>query len=161
MAFSRSNARVLFVRTFSYTDPMRSGLGLSLVTLFLLVTAACGSDTATIASELGSGVRVVSPEEGAQLVSNSSNDPVIIDVRTPAEFAEGRVEGAVLIDFYESDFADRIAELDRSGSYVIYCRSGNRSSQARNLMADLGFVDVADIDGGIVGWVEAGLPLVR
>lgn len=121
---------------------------------------ACGSEDSAVAIE-DSGVRVVTPQEGADLLADPASNRVILDVRTPEEFAEGHVEGAVMIDFYEPDFAEQIAGLDRDGSYLLYCRSGNRSEQARTLMADLGFSDVADVEGGIVAWTEAGLPLVR
>lgn len=114
-----------------------------------------------------SGVRVVAPEVAADLLSASvaenpdTESPVVVlDVRTPEEYAEGHLEGAVLIDAQAPDFADRLAELPRDGRYVIYCRSGNRSAQARAIMEELGFTDVADVDGGIVAWSAAGLPVV-
>ena len=80
-------------------------------------------------------------------------------MRTPEEFDEAHLEGAIMLDFYEPDFADRLAELDTDVPYLLYCRSGNRSGQARTMMTDLGFADVADIDGGITSWVDAGFPV--
>lgn len=85
---------------------------------------------------------------------------VVLDVRTPDEFAEARLDGAIMIDFYEDDFATQLAELDPNASYLLYCRSGNRSGQTALLMEELGFTDVADVDGGIVAWNAAGLPTV-
>ena len=64
------------------------------------------------------------------------------------------------LDFYASDFADRIDALDHGKPYVVYCRSGNCSGQATELMADRGFAGVTDVDGGIVAWEGAGLPTV-
>ena len=61
---------------------------------------------------------------------------MIIDVRTPAEYAGGHLDGAVLIDVQSPDFASRIGELDRNGSYVVYCRSGARSGMAMQQMID-------------------------
>lgn len=142
----------------------RSLLGTLLAVL--LVLAACGGDSdgegaAAVDPAAGaSGVRVVAVEEAAEIHAADAADLVVLDVRTPAEFAEAHLDGAVLIDIYEPDFADRIAGLDRDVPYLLYCRSGNRSSEARELMAELGFTDVADIDGGIVSWVEAGQPVV-
>ena len=69
---------------------------------------------------------------------------MIIDVRTPAEFATGHLDGAVNIDIQSPDFTDRIGELERSGSYVVYCRSGNRSGMAMAQMLDMGFTDVSN-----------------
>jgi phage shock protein E len=68
-----------------------------------------------------------------------SEDTVIIDVRTPAEFASGHLEGALNIDVQSPDFAARIMELDPSGEYFVYCRSGNRSGQAIAQMTQMGF----------------------
>ncbi len=85
----------------------------------------------------------------------------IIDVRTPEEFAEGHLDGSSMIDFYEADFADRVGALDPDQPYLIYCRSGNRSGQTRDLMEELGFTDVRDVEGGIIAWEEADLPIVR
>lgn len=124
------------------------------------LSTACGSEDSAVATH-NSGVRVVTPQEGADLLADQATNRIVLDVRTPEEFADGHVEGAVMIDFYEPDFAEQIAGLDRDGSYLLYCRSGNRSEQARALMADLGFSDVADVEGGIVAWTEAGLPLVK
>lgn len=148
---------------------------LAALAALLLLAGACGDDATaedaaadgeTVPSVLAedgedgeAGVRVVSPEEAAGLL-DAEPAPAVIDVRTPEEFAEGRIEGAVLIDVTSPDFAERIAELDRDQPYVLYCRSGNRSVTARQVMADLGFADVADIAGGITAWVEEGRPVV-
>jgi phage shock protein E len=84
----------------------------------------------------------------------------VLDIRTPEEFGDGHVEGALNIDFYAADFADRIGDLDRDAVYVVYCRSGNRSGQAMALFEELGFTAVHELDGGILTWVAEGLPLV-
>jgi rhodanese-related sulfurtransferase len=73
---------------------------------------------------------------------------VIIDVRTPAEFASGHLEGAVNIDVQSADFEARITELDPDGTYFVYCRSGNRSGQAIDRMTALGFGEMTN--GGSV-----------
>lgn len=81
---------------------------------------------------------------------------VLIDVRTPEEFRNGRLNGAVNIDFYEETFEDTIDELDKRKKYLLYCRSGNRSRQAMFLMRDLGFEEVYNLSGGIVSWGKSG-----
>jgi rhodanese-related sulfurtransferase len=106
------------------------------------------------------GVRLVSAADGAAIQNNPPEDLVILDVRTPEEFAEGHIDGAIMVDFYSDDFADQLAELDPDVPYLLYCRSGNRSGQTAVLLEDLGFSDVADVDGGVLGWLDAGLPLV-
>lgn len=148
---------------------------LATITTSWLGLAACGGDTAptsvvdpTPASTVSSadpavgssGIRVVAPGEAAATIAAPPDDLVILDVRTPEEFEEGHIDGAVMLDFYRDDFADELSRLDRDVPYVVYCRSGNRSGQTRAMMDELGFASVADVDGGIVGWVAADLPVV-
>ena len=73
---------------------------------------------------------------------------VIIDVRTPGEFASGHLEGALNIDVQSPDFAAQVSQLDPTQEYFIYCRSGNRSGQAISQMSNLGFTSM--INGGSV-----------
>jgi rhodanese-related sulfurtransferase len=114
----------------------------------------------TAAATPSQGVRLVTPEDGAAIQADAPADLVVLDVRTAEEFADGHLEGAVVVDFYAPDFADQLAGLDPDVPYLLYCRSGNRSGQAAGLMADLGFVDVANVDGGILAWADAGLEIV-
>ena len=86
---------------------------------------------------------------------------VTLDVRTPGEFAEGYIEGARLIDFQSGNFDNEIAALDKNATYAVYCRSGNRSGQAVKVMHDAGFHNVYNLNGGVIDWTNAGLPLVN
>ena len=101
---------------------------------------------------------IVAPAVAAELAADPS--VTVIDVRTPDEFAEGHLEGATMIDFSSPTFADDVAALDPAGNYLVYCRSGNRSGQAVAVMQQLGFERVWDMEGGVVAWSGAGLPLV-
>lgn len=87
------------------------------------------------------------------MVSNSetaiSTDSVLIDIRTPEEFALGALDGAINIDYYDPTFIRQLDALDRSLSYTIYCRSGSRSSDALGIMRSMGFT-VEHIPGGII-----------
>jgi len=85
---------------------------------------------------------------------------VILDVRTPGEFAEGYIEGAQNIDFQTGNFENEIAALDKNVTYAVYCRSGNRSGQAAKIMHDAGFQDVYNLDGGVIDWTSEGMLLV-
>lgn len=87
-------------------------------------------------------------------------DAVVVDVRTPAEFAEGHLEGAVNIDLQSGSFEQQIAALPADGSYLVYCRSGNRSAQAVGIMAELGFEAVVDAGGLQSASQLTGLPVV-
>ena len=86
---------------------------------------------------------------------------ITLDVRTPGEFAEGNIEGAQLIDFQSGNFENEISSLDKNATYAVYCRSGNRSGQAVKVMHDAGFHNVYNLNGGVIDWANAGLPLVN
>ena len=86
---------------------------------------------------------------------------ITLDVRTPGEFNEGHIEGAKLIDFQSGNFESEIATLDKTKTYAVYCRSGNRSGQAVKIMSDAGFTNIYNLDGGVIDWANAGLPLVN
>jgi rhodanese-related sulfurtransferase len=86
---------------------------------------------------------------------------ITLDVRTPGEFAEGYIEGARLIDFQSGNFENEIAALDKNATYAVYCRSGNRSGQAVKVMHNAGFHNVYNLNGGVIDWANAGLPLVN
>lgn len=105
----------------------------------------------------------VSAQEAYTLVQEKSDDPNfrIIDVRTPDEYNTGHVEGAINIDFNSDTFRDRLEKLDRSGEYLVYCRSGNRSSGAVKIMEELGFTMIYHMNGGIIDWSAEGLPFDR
>jgi len=119
----------------------------------LIVTACSGSSTREAFTEL------VPPEEAARVLDEADDTLVLLDVRTPDEFSQARIAGAINIDFYEADFGDRLAELDRAATYVVYCRTGNRSATAVQMMQELGFDYIYELDGGIADWYEAGYPI--
>jgi rhodanese-related sulfurtransferase len=117
-----------------------------------LFFAACGgTDTAVI--------ETVPAAEASEILAAPPNGLVTLDVRTPEEFDEVRIAGASNLDFYAADFADRLDSLDKTLPYFVYCRSGNRSGQTLDMMRDLGFEEVYNLDGGINAWDEAGLPV--
>lgn len=90
-----------------------------------------------------------------------SSDSIIIDVRTPAEYAEGHLEGAVNIDVQDASFGTIVGQLPTDGQYFIYCRSGNRSAAAIETMKASGFTDL--VDGGSVANASSmsGVPVVK
>jgi rhodanese-related sulfurtransferase len=105
----------------------------------------------------------VNPLEAFDLIQQNEGDAdfVIIDVRTPQEYAQDHLEGAINIDFKSPLFeADLLSALDRDKTYFIYCHSGNRSGQARDLMEGLDFAEVYNLLGGITAWRDAGLATV-
>ncbi len=77
---------------------------------------------------------------------------VVIDVRTPEEYAEGHLPGATNINYYDQDFAIQLGEMDENQKYLVYCHSGARSAKAAHLMKEQGFSGVYNLEGGISGW---------
>lgn len=122
-------------------------VGAALVGLLVATSAACGASD-------GGSAQHLSPVAFGERASQAG--AVLLDVRTPAEFAAGHLQGAVNVDVESADFADRVAELDKGAAYAVYCRSGNRSQTAMATMSAAGFTDLADLAGGITAWVEAG-----
>jgi len=105
----------------------------------------------------------VTPQEAFDLIQDNEDNPdfIILDVRTPQEFTEGHIEGAINIDFYADTFRDEVAALDRDKTYLVYCRSGNRSSRSVTIMDELNFREIYHVLGGIIAWEEAGLPIEK
>jgi rhodanese-related sulfurtransferase len=79
-------------------------------------------------------------------------DAVLLDVRTEAEHYDARIPNSMLIDLMNPHFMDEIKKLDKSKSYYLYCRSGNRSYHAAREMLKLGFNKVYNLAPGIIGW---------
>lgn len=84
------------------------------------------------------------------LMTQANN--VLIDVRTAGEFAGAKLRGAQNIDIMSSSFVSQIKNLPKDKTYLIYCRSGNRSGQACEILAAEGFEQVKNLSGGIVRW---------
>jgi len=106
-----------------------------------IILAGCSSGVAA--------VETVAPTAAAEIIVQET-DEIVLDIRTPEEFSQGVIEGAINIDFYASDFADQLDSLDKDAHYVV----------SRSTFAKLGFTNVTEIDGGIANWYNSGLPVV-
>jgi rhodanese-related sulfurtransferase len=133
---------------------MKNGIRIIVAMLALGAVAVAGCSTS------GATLETVSPQAAADVIA-SEPAPVVLDIRTPDEFSQGHLEGAVNIDFYEPTFASDLDALDKDAHYVVYCRSDNRSGQAMQTFEELGFTNVTEIDGGIVAWYDSGLPITQ
>ena len=88
-------------------------------------------------------------------------DTIVIDVRTPAEYSEGHLDGAVNIDVQDANFGTILSQLPTDGEYVVYCRSGNRSAQAAEIMKASGFTNVTDAGGVSDASAKTGIAIVQ
>jgi rhodanese-related sulfurtransferase len=114
---------------------------------------------AATAATAASVVSHVDPAGAEQLIAGGK--VVILDLRTPGEYAAGRLAGARNLDFRSADFEPQLAKLDRKPAYLIHCASGRRSTSALALFQRLGFQSVIHLDGGLGAWERAGKPVQR
>lgn len=114
------------------------------------VLAACGSDD--------DGADGAADDAVAEV---ATDDVTIVDVRTPEEYDAGHLDGAVNIDVQSASFADEIAELDPEGSYIVYCRTGNRSAAAAEQMRQAGITDITDLGGLEEAAESTGIDIVQ
>jgi rhodanese-related sulfurtransferase len=144
------------------------GLVLTAATIAMSITlAGCSSDSTSSTVETPDSSVVVEQPAGPERVDATQFANVvatpgvtIIDVRTPEEFAISHIEGAVNFNVEGPDFGTQIAGLDSSGTYAVYCQSGNRSVAAVDYMSGQGINGIFELESGISGWEQAGLPVV-
>jgi rhodanese-related sulfurtransferase len=109
-----------------------------IISIILVILTACGN----------AGYKNVSTEDAKKLIEN--NEVVVLDVRTPEEFQGGHIPNAILIPLQELE--NRLNELEKGESYLIVCRSGNRSTQASEVLSANGFTKVFNMTGGMNNW---------
>ena len=110
---------------------------------------ACGYDT--------SNINLSFNECEYKLLDSSV---VIVDVRTASEIKEGYIERARFINFYDADFSQQIASMDKEKPTIIYCQKGGRSSKTCKMMLEMGFKEVYNLEGGAYGWFMHGKKMV-
>jgi thioredoxin len=115
---------------------------------FLLVSCSIGQ---------GSTKTDLSPTEFSKQLKETEN-PTILDVRTPGEFSEGHIQNALNIDWNGSSFDAQVSKLDKNSTVFVYCLSGGRSGSAASQLRSNGFKHVLELDGGMMAWRSAGLP---
>lgn len=125
----------------------------------LVLVSGCAGGTETATQVIGD----ITTQEASAMIQENAGNPgfVILDVRTPEEYADGHIEKALNLDYYSETFRDELDELDKGKTYLVYCRSGKRSRAAADIMEELGFGNGYNMRGGIVQWQEDGLPTVK
>jgi rhodanese-related sulfurtransferase len=97
----------------------------------------------------------------AQEFATKSTAGTIVDVRTTGEVAQGKIERAVEIDFYSPDFLDQVSQISKDQEIYLYCAVGARSEEAARMLIQQGYTKVYHLEGGIQGWSQEGLPVVK
>jgi rhodanese-related sulfurtransferase len=108
-------------------------------------------------------VHHLSALEAKTLIDQNKGDAdfVILDIRTPKEFAQGHITGAVMLDYYSPGFQKGLQQLDKSKRYLIYCRTGNRTGRTLKIIDQMGFRSIYHLKDGIVDWHRQKLPIVK
>jgi rhodanese-related sulfurtransferase len=112
--------------------------------LFAFTAASCSAQTGEVKFTQANNAEFAQKMKGEKVV--------VLDVRTPGEYASGHLEGAQMIDVTQPDFEKKIQTLDKNATYLVYCRSGARSSTACSIMTKNGFKKVVNLTNGISGW---------
>lgn len=133
--------------------------------LFLFIFAvgfiACKSssqkENTTQTTSTETAKKVIHRVDNATFAQQMTNSPEaqLIDVRTPEEYKEGRIENAVNINYYDDDFAQQaISKLDKNKPVLVYCARGGRSAKAAKVLKKQGFTEIYDLKTGYTGWGE-------
>jgi len=112
--------------------------------IVVVLVVACQKKTAK-------GVQNIEPTLFAEKLK-ATEDPQLLDVRTSEEFAGGHIGNADNVDWYGDDFAQKAADYDKSKPVFVYCKAGVRGGKAANKLAELGFTEIYNLEGGIDKW---------
>lgn len=124
-----------------------------------LGTVGAGAADGPVRSPADKSVKHVDAKQAQSLLADKK--VVVLDIRTPEEYQEGRIAGATNINFQASDFEQKIAALDKSKTYLVHCASGGRSKRSLPVFEKLQFQSIYHLDGGIIGWEKAGFPVKK
>jgi rhodanese-related sulfurtransferase len=105
------------------------------------------------------GVVIVDADSMKTLIKDEH--AIILDVRTPEEYAEGHLPGAINIDYRNEKFEEGLDTLNKDLVYDVYCRSGNRSLESTEIMKKKGFKNIYHFEGGFTEWEKKGFPVVK
>lgn len=137
---------------------MRAVLLLILLFLPVSFTVAREETSAPPASEK-LPVKIITGNQAKKLLAEDETI-IVIDVRTPAEFAEKHLENARNINFFGQDFEKDILKLPRDAAILLYCKSGRRSDAAAEFLLENGFTNIMSLKNGMAAWEDAGVNLV-
>jgi rhodanese-related sulfurtransferase len=135
-----------------------------LVTFAIPIFIIClGFILPSLSAQDSTRIIAVSAKEAAALINNHNGDKdfAILDIRTPGEFQSGHIPKSILIDFYSKSFVDQLARLDKEKTFLIYCRTGNRSTKSLEIFKKLKFQTVYHMASGISAWQSEGFSVVK
>lgn len=126
----------------------------------ILVMPSCKQERKAEAANAEAQMRHVDPDEFERVIADQDN-VILVDMRTPSEYDEGHLEGALLIDVNSGDFRKEAKyKLPLSKTIAVYCRKGKRSDAAGKILVEEGY-NVVDLQEGIEAWQKAGKKVVK
>lgn len=99
--------------------------------------------------------------EEADALLKQNQGVVVLDVRTPEEFASSHLARATNLNYFDPHFQDKLAKMDKTRLYLVHCASGGRSAKAREILKKLNFQHIYHLEGGMQAWQKAGKPVVH
>lgn len=124
----------------------------SVIAAVALLLAACSAGSGQEADAAPPAFDGTHVDAAAFEAATQAEGVTVIDVRTPEEFAEGHLPGAINLDVQDPAFSVLVTELDPDANYAIYCRSGNRSRAAQEFLTQMGVTHTVGLEGGIAAW---------
>ncbi len=127
---------------------------------FLTTTVSCQNGAKSVPQSAVTGVSDLSTNDFQKKLA-ADGTAILLDVRTPQEYANGHLQNATTINFFDADFKEKIDKLDKNKRVYVYCAVGGRSAKASKILQESGFKAVYNLLGGFNGWQTAGLPTVK
>lgn len=132
------------------------GAVILLLALLVLLSPCSPAETQTAGD-------LITAEDAHKLLTGKS-PPFLLDVRTETEFESGHLQNArhIIVDeFVRGEYGEKLGKLAKDAPVIVYCRSGRRSGIAQDVLVKDGFTNIKNIEGGILAWGKAGLPIVK
>jgi len=143
---------------------------LAIFLTFGIFTACSAPQTEDAASENATPTEATTPVTDYSVISidpvtfagkMEGNKGILLDVRTPEEIAEGKIAGAMELNYNDENFDAQLSQMDPNTPVFVYCAAGGRSSKTATLLKEKGFGLVYNLEGGITAWQEAGMPIEK
>lgn len=137
---------------------------LTIAWVFLIVVFSCdrpasSHDKNSSTSAAKSPIIRSLDSKNAKALLDEEEGILLLDVRTPEEFAEGHLAGAKNLDFHEPGFAEQLQQLDPNQKYMVYCAVGGRSGKTLQMTEEMGFKEVYNVSEGFKELKERGVPV--
>lgn len=110
--------------------------------------------TGVLSAQNGVSTGIITLDKTAFKAKLTKKNVQLVDVRTPAEFALGHIDGAANLNVNDAQFKDLAAQLDKRKPVAVYCKAGTRSAKAAGILAEMGFKTIYNLDGGYMSWTS-------